>query len=96
MADNEHDMVATAVTVRDGMVHLNLSDGSFHAFPIRHYPLLRNAPSDQLQEVTLRVGGRALRWESLDEDIWVADAVCQNYPRQSIAVAESSNPYRKT
>ena len=39
-------------------------------------------------------GGRVLRWEALDGDIWVADAVCQNYPKQSVpAVAESQAPY---
>jgi hypothetical protein len=30
--------------------------------------------------VQLRVGGRALRWEELDEDIWIADAVLGLYP----------------
>jgi hypothetical protein len=35
----------------------------------------------------LRVGGRALRWEGLDEDIWVTDAVLGRYPNGSIALA---------
>jgi hypothetical protein len=33
------------------------------------------------------VGGRALRWESVDEDIWVTDAVLGRYPSASVALA---------
>jgi len=41
---------------------------------------LSSAPAKQLASVKLRVGGRALRWEDLDEDIWIADAVMGHYP----------------
>ena len=41
----------------------------------------------QLADVQLRVGGRALRWESVDEDIWVTDAVLGRYPSGSVALA---------
>ena len=33
-----------------------------------------------LEKVSLRVQGRALRWEELDEDIWVDDAVQGRFP----------------
>lgn len=95
MGNHEKEMAATAVEVDDGMVHLTLSDGSAHAFPLHYYPRLRKAQPQQLKEVELRVGGRALRWESLDEDIWIADAVCQNYPRETHAVAEPPATFRK-
>jgi hypothetical protein len=29
----------------------------------------------------LRLHGLALRWEELDEDIWVDDAVCGRFPK---------------
>ncbi len=87
------DFIATAVSFKNGMVQLDLADGSAHAFPVQYYPRLCNASTSELTQVCLRVGGRALRWEALDEDIWVADAVCQNYPKQSIsAVAEQPSP----
>jgi hypothetical protein len=88
------DFIATAVSFKNGMVQLDLADGSAHAFPVQYYSRLCNASTSDLAQVFLRVGGRALRWEALDEDIWVADAVCQNYPKQSVpAVAESQAPY---
>ena len=91
------DFIATDVRVDQGMVHLNLSDGSQHAFPIHYYVRLEGATASQLSQVKLRVGGRALRWDELDEDIWVGDAVCQNYPKQKVsAVAESSQSYGKS
>lgn len=88
------DFIATAVHVQGRMVNIDLMDGSTHSFPVSYYPLLANAPDDALQNVKLRVGGRALRWESLDEDIWIQDAILQKYPTlENMAVAESSPSY---
>lgn len=81
------ELVATAVKVRDGDVVLELLDGSTHTFPVYFYPRLATATPDQLADVRLRVGGRALRWESLDEDIWVTDAVLGRYPSSAVALA---------
>jgi hypothetical protein len=77
---NEPDFVATSVKVRAGQVVLTLLDGSTHSFPVHFYPRLTSATASQLAAVKLRVGGRALRWEDLDEDIWVADAIMGRYP----------------
>jgi hypothetical protein len=57
------------------------------SFPAAKFPLLANAPQEELAKVSLRVQGRALRWESLDEDIWVDDAVAGRFPRPTQAVA---------
>jgi len=62
-------------------VSLELADGRFVSFPVSKYPLLADAPQHLLESVTLRLGGLALRWETLDEDIWVEDAVCGRFPR---------------
>jgi hypothetical protein len=62
-------------------VWLKLADGRSVAFPASKYPLLANAPQKLLKRVALRLGGLALRWEELDEDIWVDDAVCGRFPR---------------
>jgi hypothetical protein len=74
------DLIAVGTTVRDGQVMLRLLDGSTHSFPVHFYPRLSTASPKQLSAVKLRVGGRALRWDELDEDIWVADAVLGRYP----------------
>lgn len=68
-------------------VWLELSDQRIMSFPAAKYPLLAKASETDLVQVTLRVQGRALRWETLDEDIWVDDAVAGRFPRPSQAVA---------
>lgn len=94
MAESQQHIIATSATVRDKRVCLELADGSTHAFPVRYYPRLAQASPAQLSGVRLRVGGRALRWDELDEDIWIADAICQNYPKAPVsAVAESRADY---
>ena len=97
MVNIEQDIVATAVRVEDSTVCLELEDGSSHNFPILYYPRLAKARPEELSQVRLRVGGRALRWEHLDEDIWITDAVCQNYPGSKIpAVAEAQAGFGET
>jgi hypothetical protein len=76
----EPEFVATSVKIEAGQVVLTLVDGSTHSFPVHFYPRLSSASASQLSAVKLRVGGRALRWEDLDEDIWVADAIMGRYP----------------
>lgn len=81
---NEPDFIATAVQVKAGQIRLTLLDGSTHSLPIHFYPRLCSAKSQELSAVKLRVGGRALRWEILDEDIWVADAIMRRYPAATV------------
>jgi hypothetical protein len=61
-------------------VWLELADQRQVSFPAEKFPRLAAATDSQLREVMLRVGGRALRWEALDEDIWVEDAVAGRFP----------------
>jgi hypothetical protein len=80
-------LVATKVAVRDRAVHLELADGSTHSFLVDYYPKLALARDAALKKVKLRLGGKALRWENLDEDIWVTDAVTGRYPKKTLASA---------
>ncbi|MCD8481586.1 MAG: DUF2442 domain-containing protein [Verrucomicrobia bacterium] len=90
MSDLTTEFIAKEVSIKEGMVELLLIDGSLHAFPVHYYPRLASASPAQLRKVQLRVGGRALRWEEFDEDIWIADAVLQRYPNAGhLTVAES-------
>jgi hypothetical protein len=91
MNDPAAEFIATTVSITGGMVELQLIDGSRHAFPVHYYPRLCSADPRQLLNVQLRVGGRALRWDDLDEDIWIGDAILQKYPSSGhLSVAESS------
>lgn len=62
-------------------IWLELDDQRMVSFPAARYPLLADAPQDLLEKVFLRVQGRSLRWEELDEDIWIDDAVSGRFPR---------------
>lgn len=60
-------------------IFIELTDGRIIGFPADRFKILSKASEDQLKEVTLRLNGFALRWESLDEDITVAGIVAGNF-----------------
>ena len=85
--ETEKETAAVRCWVEDRRVWLELADQRQVSFPASKYPLLANAAPAQLEKVTLRLHGLALRWEELDEDIWVDDAVCGRFPRPQELVA---------
>jgi len=60
-------------------IFIELTDGRIIGFPANRFRILKNATDEQLKEVTLRLNGFALRWESLDEDITVPGVVAGNF-----------------
>lgn len=56
-------------------IFMELTDGRIISFPAGRFKRLAAATDSQLAEVTLEVGGHALRWESIDEDITVPGIV---------------------
>ncbi len=60
-------------------VFVELTDGRIVGFPADRFRILKEATDEQLKEVTLRLYGYALRWESLDEDITVPGIVAGNF-----------------
>jgi len=67
--------------VEDGRVWMDLADERTFSFPAAKFPRLATAGPEKLKEVTLRVQGRALRWEALDEDIWIGDVIAGRFPK---------------
>ncbi len=61
------------------IIYIELTDGRIIGFPASRFQLLANASEEKLKEVTLRLNGYALRWESLDEDITVPGIVAGNF-----------------
>jgi len=55
-----------------------LTDGRTIGSPADRFKILKEATDEQLKEVTLRLNGYALRWESLDEDITVPGIAAGN------------------
>ena len=60
-------------------IFLELTDGRTIGFPANRFRILKSATDEQLKEVTLRLDGYALRWETLDEDITVPGIVAGNF-----------------
>ena len=60
-------------------IFIELTDGRILGFPASRFRILKNATDEQLKEVTLRLDGYALRWETLDEDITVPGVVAGNF-----------------
>ena len=81
------ETVAVRCWVEARRVCLELADGRFVSFPAVKYPLLAKAPKNLLKKLKLRLNGLALRWEELDEDIWVDDAVSGRFPHAKEFVA---------
>ncbi len=67
--------------IDDRRVHIELADERRISFPASKFPRLAAGLPELLQQVTLRVQGRALRWEALDEDIWVGDVLAGRFPK---------------
>jgi hypothetical protein len=61
------------------IIYIELTDGRIIGFPAGRFKLLATASEEKLKEVTLRLNGFALRWESLDEDITVPGIVAGNF-----------------
>ena len=70
---------AIKVWIEKRTIFIELTDGRIIGFPADRFKILSKASEDQLKEVTLRLNGFALRWESLDEDITVPGIVAGNF-----------------
>ncbi len=71
---SELEFMATRAWVTQRTVFMELTDGRQIGFPAARFHKLANATDEELSKVTLRLGGAALRWESIDEDITVTGA----------------------
>jgi hypothetical protein len=61
------------------IIYLELTDQRIIGFPANRFRRLKEASEVELAEVRLEVGGTALRWESLDEDISVEGVVAGRF-----------------
>ena len=81
-------------------VFVELTDGRIVGFPADRFRILSHASTAELEEVTLRLNGFALRWEALDEDITVPGIVAGHFElplparHREMAVAEPRVAYK--
>ena len=79
MKNESVEPTAIRVWTEKRTIYIELTDGRIIGFPASRFKLLATAPEEKLKEVTLRLNGYALRWESLDEDITVPGIVAGNF-----------------
>lgn len=75
----EIEPVAIRAWAEKRMIYLELTDGRIFGFPADRFQILSQASENQLEEVQVEVGGYALRWETLDEDLTVAGVVAGRF-----------------
>ena len=73
------EAVAIRAWAEKRTIYIELTDGRIIGFPADRFKILSKATEKQLKEVSLRLNGFALRWESLDEDITVPGIVAGNF-----------------
>lgn len=71
----ENEVLAVRAVTAGRMVFVELTDGRQIGFPAVRFSRLATASDAELANVTLRLNGYALRWETLDEDITVRGIV---------------------
>jgi hypothetical protein len=75
----ETEVLASRAWVERRTVFVELTDGRQLGFPADRFERLANATNEQLQKLSLRLCGAALRWEELDEDITVKGVVAGRF-----------------
>ena len=78
---NELEFMATRAWAVNRTVFMELTDGRQIGFPAARFHKLALATDEEWAKVTLRLGGAALRWESIDEDITVTGVTLGRFAR---------------
>ena len=76
---NDVEPAALRAWAEGRVIFLELTDGRMIGFPADRFRQLKQATNSQLQAVTLRSNGYALRWEELDEDLTVPGIVAGHF-----------------
>jgi hypothetical protein len=66
---SKSEPVAIRAWEENRIIYLELTDGRIFGFPADRFRILSQATESQLKAVQIEVGGYALRWEELDEDL---------------------------
>jgi hypothetical protein len=82
-------LVARDCRVQGRRICLEINDRQTLSFPASKYPTLEAAPQSELEKVQLAEDGRSVRWESLDEVVFVEDVAQRRYVHSPVAVAGS-------
>ena len=73
------ESVAIKAWAEKRVIYLELTDGRIFGFHTDRFLILSKASDEQLKDVKIEVGGYALRWEELDEDLTVSGIVAGRF-----------------
>ena len=73
------EAVALRAWIEGRNVFVELHDGRTFGFPAARFRRLRDASDEDLKKVRIELGGAALRWEEIDEDITVRGVVAGHF-----------------
>lgn len=73
------EVLALRVWVEGRNVFVELHDGRIFGFPAGRFRRLRSASDADLTKVRIELGGAALRWEEVDEDLTVRGVVAGHF-----------------
>ena len=79
MVSSSTAALATRAWVEGRTVFLELHDGRIFGFPAARYRRLRDASEADLRNVKIELGGTALRWDEIDEDLTVRGVVAGHF-----------------
>jgi hypothetical protein len=79
LKDESTEPAAIRAWVEKRTIFVELTDGRIVGFPASRFRLLAAASDEQLDKVTVRLNGYALRWEELDEDITLPGILAGNF-----------------
>ena len=66
-------LTAVRCWIQGRRIYLEINDRRSVSFPASKYSALAYALQSELEKVQLQAGGRAIQWETLDEEIQVED-----------------------
>lgn len=72
-------LVARDCRVQGRRICLEINDRQVLSFPASKYAALEGATQSELEKVQLAEDGRSVRWESLDEVVFVEDVANRRY-----------------
>jgi len=75
----ENEPCALRAWAKGRMIYMELTDGRVIGFPADRFEILKKAPEEKLEKVSIEVNGYALRWEELDEDLTVEGVVAGRF-----------------
>lgn len=65
--------LAKSISFDSDMIHVLLMDGRIISVPVRWFPILRGATSEQREHYEIGGGGVSIHWPEIDEDLSVAN-----------------------